>query len=162
MAEGAQSMQTMRSIWMHFNAYGIPEELLNVKEDSQQHADKTALSDDSDDEGPPHIQTVDSHDDDIQMLAPTTQQQLDSYLFMPLPQQQRQEDAIRALVNGDDPLEWPTISGQPINEFHIKGLASKAYSALFPHGTGDPTCKAHSHEVTLTHFASHPFSITGS
>lgn len=74
----------------------------------------------------------------------------DSRSFLPLPQRQQTEDsAIRAAVNGDDPLDWPTISGEPLNEFRTEGLASMAFPALFPYAKGDPTCKARVHEVKL-------------
>ena len=128
---------------------GVPEELLTIREGSKQHHDGSSPSDDSEDEGPPHTEGLDSQDVD-------SLQETNSYSFMPLPQQQRQEeDAIRALVNGDDPLDWPTITGQPINEFRTDGLATKVFPALFPYGTGDPTCKGRRHEVKLTECFKH-------
>ena len=41
--------------------------------------------------------------------------------------------AICAAVNDEDPLDWPTISGQPINEFQTEGLCSIAFPTLFPY-----------------------------
>lgn len=74
----------------------------------------------------------------------------DSRSFIPLPHQQLHEvDIIRAIVNGQDPLDWPTIAGQPINEFQTPGLATMAFPMLFPYGKGDPTTKDRLIEVTL-------------
>ena len=77
--------------------------------------------------------------------------QHDSHSFIPLPQaQQSEQHAIRALINGEDPLEWPSNDGQPINEFQTEGLATMAFPTLFPHGKGDPTKKTRLREVSLT------------
>ncbi len=75
----------------------------------------------------------------------------DSHSFLPVRKSERNEDAaIRAAVNGEDPLDWPTIAGQPINEFQTSLLATLAFPTLFPHGTGDPTNSGRQREVTLT------------
>lgn len=75
---------------------------------------------------------------------------VDSHSLLPLPQRQLREDsAIRATINGDDPLDWPTISGEPLNEFQTEGLASMAFPTLFPYGKGDPTCKSRPCQVKL-------------
>ena len=77
--------------------------------------------------------------------------QHDSHSFIPLPQaQQSEQHTIRALINGEDPLEWPSNDGQPINEFQTEGLATMAFPTLFPHGKGDPTKKTRLREVSLT------------
>lgn len=73
-----------------------------------------------------------------------------SHSFMPLPHQQsNEENIIRAMIDGEDPLDWPTISRQPVNEFQTPGLATMAFPTLFPYGKGDPTIKDHEIEVTL-------------
>ena len=55
-----------------------------------------------------------------------------SHSFLPLPQrQQTEQDAIRALINGVDPLDSPANDGDPINEFRTEGLASMAFPTLF-------------------------------
>ena len=65
-----------------------------------------------------------------------------SHSFLPLPQAQKSEqDAIRALINGEDPFDWPSNNGDPINEFRTEGLATMAFPTLFPYGKGDPTKK---------------------
>ena len=72
----------------------------------------------------------------------------DSHSFMPLPHNQRLElDLIRAMINGENPIEWPTIGGEAINEFQTSGLATMAFPTLFPYGKGDPTTKDRQIEV---------------
>ena len=74
-----------------------------------------------------------------------------SHSFLPLPQrQQTEQDAIRALINGVDPLDWPANDGDPINEFRTEGLASMAFPTLFPYGKGDPTKRTRLREVSST------------
>ena len=56
-----------------------------------------------------------------------------SHSFLPLPQrQQTEQDAIRALINGVDLLDWPVNDGDPINEFCTEVLATMAFPTLFP------------------------------
>ena len=74
-----------------------------------------------------------------------------SHSFLPLPQrQQTEQDAIRALINGVDPLDWPVNDGDPINEFCTEVLATMAFPTLFPYGKGDPTKCTRLREVSLT------------
>ena len=74
-----------------------------------------------------------------------------SHSFLPLPQgQQSEQDAIRALINGVDPLDWPSNDGDPINEFRTEGLASMTFPTLFPYGKGDPTKRTRLREDSLT------------
>ena len=85
------------------------------------------------------------HDD-----AEETPADMDTRSFIPLPLQQDREDtAIRSAINGQDPLAWPDVSGEPMSEFSVEGLASLCFPALFPYGRGDPTCKARRREVSL-------------
>ena len=81
---------------------------------------------------------------------------IDSSSFLPLPTQQSTEDnAICAALHGDDPLDWPDISGAAINEFHTPHLATLSFPALFPYGTGDPTYAGHQRPVSLTEGLKH-------
>ena len=74
-----------------------------------------------------------------------------SHSFLPLPQgQQPEQDAIRALINGVDPLDWPSNDGDSINEFRTEGLASMVFPTLFPYGKGDPTKRTRLRELSLT------------
>ena len=75
----------------------------------------------------------------------------DSHSFLLLSSREATEDSsIRSIVNGDNPVDWPDIAGQPINEFRTPGLASQAFPTLFPYGSGDPTYPGRQCEVTLT------------
>ena len=79
-----------------------------------------------------------------------------SHSFLPMPERTTTEEiAIRAAVEGRDPLEWPTISDQPINEYQTPGLATQAFPTLFPHGTGDPTCHGRLYAVSLSECFKH-------
>ena len=76
--------------------------------------------------------------------------------FIPQQQQQRKdEDAIREIVNEEDPLEWPFIEGVVVNEFRTDGLATMAFPTLFTFGKGDPTSRARQHGVTHTEAFKH-------
>ena len=91
------------------------------------------------------------HDD-----AEETPADMDTRSLIPLPLQQDQEDtAIRSAINGQDPLAWPDVSGEPMSEFSVEGLASLCFPALFPYGRGDPTCKARRREVSLSEAFKH-------
>ena len=111
---------------------GVPPQLLSMEENSKLN--------DMHDEGPNGT----FPQDDNKLSA-------DSHSFLPLPKRQNTEEtAIRSIVNGEDPLNWPEIAGEPINEFHSAGLASKAFPTLFPYGTGDPANPGQHCEVSLT------------
>lgn len=44
----------------------------------------------------------------------------DSHSFLPLPSREATEDsAIHSIVNGDIPVDWPDIAGQPIKSFAL-------------------------------------------
>lgn len=79
-----------------------------------------------------------------------------SHSFLPVPKQTlTEDDAIRAAIDGKDPLDWPNVAGEPINEFRTPGLASQAFPTLFPYGTADPTCPGRQRSVTLTEAFKH-------
>ena len=85
-------------------------------------------------------------DDNVQ-----TEAMGDSHSFLPLPRREAtEEQAIRSMVNGNDPVDWPVISEQPVNEFRTLGLATFAFLTLFLYGTGDPTFPGRQREVSLT------------
>ena len=47
-------------------------------------------------------------------------------------------------------MEWPDIAEESINDFRTPGLATQAFTALFPYGKGDPTNPGCHHDVSLT------------
>ena len=102
---------------------GIPEELLCVQ-----------TNDDSDQQ--------EEDDDDVQQ---------DSHSFLPLPiSQPTEEAAISSAINRVEPLDWPDIRDNALNEFSTPFLATKCFPTLFPYGTGDPTNVARLRKVSLT------------
>ncbi len=110
---------------------GVPPELLVAIEDE---------SEDAPEEGSVDVDTG-SHS---------------SHSFLPLPNRTATEDeAIRAAVGGLDPLDWPHIGDRPMNEFRTPGLATQAFPALFPYGTGDPTCPGRQRPVTFVEAFKH-------
>ena len=50
----------------------------------------------------------------------------------------QQYDLICSLFNNNEPVQWPYITNEPINEFHTLGLATQAFPTLFPFGIDDP------------------------
>jgi hypothetical protein len=104
---------------------------------------------------PPELLTVDEEEDQVEHShqSDTSEEDNshDSSSFLPLPTRQvTEDDAIRAAVDGQTPLDWPEIGGQPINEFNIPHLATMAFPILFPHGSGDPTFSGRQREVSHT------------
>ena len=70
--------------------------------------------------------------------------------FLPVGEQQEQEiDAVRQQLSGDDPMSWPTVDNQPLNEYQTPFLATMAFPTLFPNGKGDPTNQALTRDVSL-------------
>ena len=106
---------------------GVPEDLPAV-EDPQSNEEQETLQEHAEEEIPQQ-----------------------SPFFLPLPQgQQSEQDAIRALINGVDPMDWSSNDGDPINEFRTEGLASMTFPTLYPYGKGDPTKCTRLREVSLT------------
>ena len=60
--------------------------------------------------------------------------------FLPVGEQQQQEiEAVRNKLCENEPMSWPTIENEPINEYEESHLATMAFPTLFPDGKGDPT-----------------------
>ena len=96
---------------------------------------------------PPELLTIDVEAEETNECNEDPQV-CDSHSFLPLPAKEPTEDnAIRSIVNGTDPMEWPDIAEEPINEFRTPGLA---FPALFPYGKGDPTNPGRHRDVSLT------------
>ena len=52
-----------------------------------------------------------------------------SHSFLSLPQgQQYEQDAIRTLINGVDPLDWPSNDGDPIKEFRTEDEVRRTFN----------------------------------
>ena len=103
---------------------GIPVQLMTVQGDTSE------LDADSSDGDPPDEVPVD----------------VTSHSFLPFRVRSETEDsAIRATLTGEDAVNWPT---RPINKFTTPGLATQSFPALFPYGTGDPTCPSRQRQVS--------------
>lgn len=50
------------------------------------------------------------------------------------------------MINGENPLEWPVIEGNAINEFQTPFFATMAFS----YASGDPTNPARHHPLSIT------------
>ena len=70
--------------------------------------------------------------------------------FLPVGQQQQQEmEAIRNQLFEQQPIEWPTVTDEPLNEYQTPFLATMAFPSLFPDGRADPTNQAILSDVPL-------------
>lgn len=70
--------------------------------------------------------------------------------FLPVGEQQEQElEAVRNQLSDKEPMPWPTIENEPINEYEISHLATMAFPTLFPDGKGDPSNLALLRDVPL-------------
>ena len=69
---------------------------------------------------------------------------------MPTNERQQQElDAIKGQLSLNEPIAWPSVHNQPINEYRTPFLATLAFPTLFPDGKGDPTNPSLSKEIPL-------------
>ena len=114
----------------------------------------------SENDVPPNLFIIERCNDEIPHQAEThptdsnlvnSSHQYYTHSLLPSPAQQRTEDnAIRSMINGENPLEWPVIEGNAINEFQTPFLATMAFPALFPYASGNPTNPARHHPVSIT------------
>ena len=84
------------------------------------------------DDIPPELLTL-KEDGEMDFEEADSKRELsgDSHSFLPLPRKAPTEDnAIWSMVNGSEPVDWPDIGRQPINEFRTPGLATMAFPAL--------------------------------
>ena len=115
---------------------GIPSELLTV-ETNDDICDETVEID----VGPP----TDTPSED-QVYDVSTEMSS----FLPLGKQQQQElDAVRNQLSVEEPMSWPRVKEQPLNEYQTPYLATMAFPTLFPDGKGDPTNQALVRDVPL-------------
>ena len=53
------------------------------------------------------------------------------------------------MLFAEEPIQWPTVSNEPLNEYQTPFLATMAFPTLFPDGKGDPTNQALLRDVPL-------------
>ena len=105
---------------------GIPSDITTVESDSNILSEEMILPD----LGPP----TDNDQDKVY------NQSAEMSSFLPACEKQTQEvDAIKNQLFPNEPINWPTVDDQPINEYQTPFLATLAFPTLFPDGTGDPT-----------------------
>ena len=116
---------------------GVPPGLMTVETDDD------IISDDncSPDVGPP----TDNPSEDIVYNDSTEMSS-----FLPVGEQQQQEiEAVRNQLSENEPMPWPSVENEPINEYQISHLATMAFPTLFPDGKGDPTNQGLLRDVPL-------------
>ncbi|CAB3982591.1 Hypothetical predicted protein [Paramuricea clavata] len=70
--------------------------------------------------------------------------------FMPVNEQQQQDlEAIKDKLCPNKPVNWATVTNQPINEYQIPFLATLAFPTLFPDDKGDPTNPSLLNEIPI-------------
>jgi hypothetical protein len=105
---------------------GIPSDITTVESDSNILSEEIILPD----LGPP----TDNDQDKVY------NQSAEMSSFLPACEKQTQEvDAIKNQLFPNEPINWPTVDDQPINEYQTPFLATLSFPTLFPDGTGDPT-----------------------
>ena len=55
----------------------------------------------------------------------------------------------RKLLSEDEPMQWPSVENEPLNEYQVSCLATMAFPTLFPHGKGNPTNQVLLRDVPL-------------
>ena len=109
---------------------GVPPDLMTVETDGDIVCDDNCSSD----LGPP----TDSPSEDIVYNDSTEMSS-----FLPVGEQQQQEvEAVRNQLCENDPIEWPSVDNEALNEYQVSHLATMAFPTLFPDGKGDPTNQA--------------------
>ena len=70
--------------------------------------------------------------------------------FLPVGEQQQKEiEAVRNQLSENEPMSWPSLENEPLNEYQISHLATMAFPTLFPDGKGDPTNQGLLRDVPL-------------
>ena len=121
----------------HYSVLTINEQALNLLPDNGVLPDLTIVETDDD---------IVS-DDNINNAAPTDNPEDIIYndsteisSFLPVGDQHQQEiEAVRNQLSGNEPLSWPSVDNEPLNEYQVSHLATMAFPTLFPDGKGDPT-----------------------
>ena len=116
---------------------GVPPDLMTVETDDDIVPDDNC----SPDVGPP----TDNPSEDIVYNDSTEMSS-----FLPVgEQQQREIEAVRNQLSENEPMPWPSVENEPINEYQISHLATMAFPTLFPDGKGDPTNQGLLRDVPL-------------
>ena len=105
---------------------GVPPDLMTVETDNDLV---------SDDNCSPDVGPTDNLSEDVVYNDSTEMSS-----FLPVGKQQQQEiDAVRNQLSENEPMQWPPVENEPLNEYQVSYLATMAFPTLFPDGKGDPT-----------------------
>ncbi|CAB4002039.1 Hypothetical predicted protein [Paramuricea clavata] len=116
---------------------GVPPGLMTVETDDDIVSDDNC----SPDVGPP----TDNPSEDIVYNDSTEMSS-----FLPVGEQQQTEiEAVRNQLSENEPMPWPSVENEPLNEYQISHLATMAFPTLFPDGKGDPTNQGLLRDVPL-------------
>ena len=122
---------------------GVPEDLIAVETADEIVSDNNITLD----LGPP----TDNPCEDIVYNDST-----EMSTFLPVGEQQEQEiQAVRNQLSANEPMTWPTVENEPLNEYQISHLATMAFPTLFPDGKGDPTNHVLFRDVPLQEIIKH-------
>ena len=116
---------------------GVPPDLMTVETDDHMVSDDNCSAD----VGPPADNPSENivYNDSTEMSS-----------FLPVGEQQQQEiEAVRNQVSENEPIEWPSVHNEPLNEYQVSHLATMAFPTLFPDGKGDPTNEGVLRDVPL-------------
>ncbi len=116
---------------------GVPTDLMTVETVDDIVSDDNC----SPDAGPP----TDNPSEDVVYNDSTEMSS-----FLPVGEQQQQEiDAVRNQLSENEPMQWPSVENEPLNEYQVSHLATMAFPTLFPDGKGDPTNQGLLRDVPL-------------
>ncbi len=105
---------------------GVPSDIMTIESNGDTLSDEIT---------PPDLDPSNDNNED-RVYNQTTEMSS----FVPVSEKQKQEvSAIRDQLFSNEPLNWPIIDDQPINEYQTPFLATLAFPTLFPNGKGDPT-----------------------
>ncbi|CAB4040611.1 Hypothetical predicted protein, partial [Paramuricea clavata] len=116
---------------------GVPPDLMTVETDDDIVSDKDC----SPDVGP----STDNPSEDIVYNDSTEMSS-----FLPVGEQQQQEvEAVINQLTENDPMQWPSVENEPLNEYQVSHLATMAFPTFFSDGKGDPTNQELMRDVPL-------------
>ncbi len=122
---------------------GVPPDLMSVETDD----DMVSNGNCSADVGPP----TDNPSEDIVYNDSTEMSS-----FLPVGEQQQQEiETVRNQLSGNEPMQWPSVENEPLNEYQVSHLATMAFPTLFPDAKADPTNQGLLRDVPLQERVKH-------
>ncbi|CAB3989798.1 Hypothetical predicted protein [Paramuricea clavata] len=114
---------------------------------------------------PPDLMTVETDDDIVAVdncspdVGPLTDNPSEDIvyddstemnIFLPVGVQQQQDiEALKSQVSESEPMLWPSLDNEPLNEYQVSHLATMAFPTFFPVGKGDPTNQGLLRDVLL-------------